>query len=153
MNVQAKALAVVFVVIVVAASVWYAVAPPRSESAFRSEAASTLQTLHSQVRTTQLWADALADDEVTHQAATVSFEESETDAGTAVSTFRAYNPPDEQLSELRTEVIDAGDRALSLLGEVRIAAHSGQWNTVIDSRARLNTLQLDLLRLQEDVSA
>jgi hypothetical protein len=106
---------------------WFGHAPPRTEGAYRAEAVRTAQLLHSQVATAVLWVRQVDRDHVTHQAAVVSFEESESDATTTANRFAGWDPPS-GTDRLRARVQRLAAAATEVLGRLRIAAHRGRWH-------------------------
>jgi type II secretory pathway component PulM len=75
--------------ILIAVSVWYVVAQPRTAGDYRERAALTPQTLRSQVESARLWVEAVESDRVTRQPAAGAFREAEEDAAAAASAFSA----------------------------------------------------------------
>ncbi|MGI8723184.1 MAG: hypothetical protein ACR2JG_13260 [Geodermatophilaceae bacterium] len=137
--------------VVVVASLAYAVAPPRSAAGYADRASSTLELLRSQVQTVRLWIEAVEDEEVTHLAASVAFNEAEEDARAESATFAAYDPPDPfaESEPVRQLVTTAGEDTVSLLGEVRVAAAADRWNRLPVLDLRLDVAQA---RLQEQAA-
>jgi hypothetical protein len=125
----AKYLTLVLAAVVTVAAVWYVVAPPRSQSAYRERAAQTAESLRSHVQTARLWADAERRGRATREAATIGFDEAETDAQATASTFSAYDPPP-GTKDLRTRVTRAATDVKDALATLRIAAHRDAWSRV-----------------------
>jgi hypothetical protein len=134
-------------------SVWYGIHPPRGEDAYRADASSTAHALYSQVRTTELWIGGVDEGDVTYPAAAVAFREAEADAGAALAAFREYDPPSQPMAGLRARVVDAGNQAVALLGDVRIAAHAGQWDQVVQLGGRLEQVHRRLSALEAEAAA
>lgn len=149
-----RALLLMLTAVVVVASLEYAVAPPRSASAYSERAASTLQLLRSQVQTVRLWIDAVEEGQVTRPAAGVAFTEAEEDARAASGSFAAYDPPEPlaQTEPLRKLVAIAGDDTVSLLAELRVAAATDQWDRVAQLRPQLDQAQRRLEQQAAEVT-
>ena len=133
------------VVSLVAVSLWFGHAPPRSEGAYRRQAAATVELLASQVGTARLWMQAVRAGRVTHPAASVAFREAEDDARSTASRFSGYDPPAD--TNLRDRVIPATSDAVEALARVRIAAHGGRWQQLGDLDARLQQVTRQLAGL------
>lgn len=138
-----RLLTLLIAAVVVAVALEHAVAPPRSAPAYSQRASSTLEVLRSQVQTARLWIEAEQNDRVTRPAAGVAFTEAEEDARSQSGSFAAYDPPDPlaQTEPLRELVTTAGDDTVSLLGEVRVAAATGQWDRMAALAPRLDEAQ------------
>jgi hypothetical protein len=117
----------ILLVALVAASVWYLQAPPRTVGSYRDRAASTTEALRSQVQTARLWVGALEDGDATRPAASVAFREAEADAEAALSRFAGYKPPD-TTDELRSEVTVVGREVTLALAALKLAADRGEWD-------------------------
>lgn len=131
--------------LVIAASLWWQIAPPRSDSGYREEAAKSAESMISHLETARLWAQGIADDEVTEQSASIGIEEAETDASSTASSFESVQPPEGQ-TELRAAYTTLASDATDLLGRLRIAARRGEWGRVPDERDDLQ----DVTRRFED---
>ena len=133
------------VVGLIAGSLWYGHAPPRSEGAYRRQAADTVELVASQVGTAQLWIEAVRAGRTTHPAASVAFREAEDDARSTTSRFSGYDPPPG--SGLRDRVTPVTSDAVEALAQVRIAAHEGRWRQLGDLGARLEQITRQLADL------
>jgi hypothetical protein len=111
---------------VLVAAVWYGQAPPRSVGAYRQRAVETAEFLRSQAAAGELWVRAVSDGRVTHQAATVAFEELETDANSTEARFAGWDPPPGS-TDLRTRVTGLGGTVSDRLADLRIASHADRW--------------------------
>lgn len=136
------------------ASIWYAVAPPRSQPTYRSEAVKTVGLLYSDVQTAKLWIDALAQDQVTQPAATVAFLEAESDANSQGSTFAGYDPPApvSVTEQVRTRVAEATSATVDVLAAIRIAAKTEQWDRLPALRSDLTRVATQLETLKAELS-
>lgn len=112
-----------------AASVWYVQAPPRTEGDYRERAALAAETLRSQVQTGRLWVRELEEGRVTRQAAAVAFREAEGDAESAASEFAAFDPRGDT-RETRSRVMELAARVTDALGQLRIASQDGRWDAL-----------------------
>lgn len=135
-------------VLVLSGCLWWALHPPRSEDHYRQESADTAELLRSNVETTRLWLDARAADRVTSNAAEVALTETEGDADSTLSGYTAHQPPSQTATELRSEVAAIGDRAVTLLGQIRIDARSGHWDAALAARDDLEVVSRQLADLQ-----
>ncbi len=124
-------------------SVWWVQAPPRGEVAYRESAQTTLEKLRSRAETARLWVDQLERDRVHGAAVEIALEEAETGAGSALSQFEGYEPP-QGLEPLRSEVSALGSEAKSALGNLRIAAHQDRWEALPHLAAPLPALSARL---------
>jgi hypothetical protein len=132
---------------VVAASLWYLQAPPRSPDAYAERAADTAATMRSQVETARIWAQTVADGETLLTSARVGLAEADTDASTALSDFEELDPP-AGTTHVRDTVAHTGGDAVALLAALRIDAHHGQWARVESRRAALRRIGARLERLE-----
>lgn len=136
---------VVGVALVVLGSLWFGHAPPRSPAAYRQQAVQTLDHLRSQTETARLWVDTVMEGDSTHQAATVAFQEAETDATATANRFAAWDPPP-GTDDVRHTMTELGDDVVDALATLRIAAHRDQW-------AELHGLAVSLTRLADRIAA
>lgn len=134
--------------LVLSGCLWWALHPPRSEDHYRQESADTAELLRSNVETSRLWLEARAADRVTSNAVEVALTETESDADTTLSGYTAYQPPSPTATDLRGDVAAIGDRVVTLLGQIRIDARSGNWNAVLAARDDLEVLSRQLADLQ-----
>lgn len=131
----------------IAASAWYLQAPPRGPEAYRERAAATAEALRSHVQTALLWAATERRGDATRRAATVGFEEAETDAVASAATFAGYDPPP-GTRELRAAVTRVADETVAALADLRIAAARGEWERIAKVTAPLGDLAERLDRLE-----
>ena len=129
--------------VLVAAAVWYVVAPPRDAPAYRDRAAESTQTLLSQVRTARLWARALEEGRTLGPTAAVGIDDSEKQAETATSKFTAYEPP-RGTDDVRTRFTTLASAVTDELGALRIAAQRREWEEVERAQPRLERLAAEL---------
>lgn len=139
-------------VLVLAASLWWGLHPPRTEDAYRRESASTAELLRSDVETAKLWLEASRAGKVTSAAAEVALAETETAAGRRASSYASYQPPTPASTALRAEVTSLADQVVSMLGEVRVDARAGRWDDAYGATSDLARLSERLRDLQERVA-
>ena len=134
-------------------SMWYAVAPPRSADSYEQRAVDSAALLRSHVQTARLWARAVREDNVTRAAASVAFEEAETDARAVADRFATFDPPDplDTTEPLRDRLLRAASDAVEVLAQVRIAADTGQWARLDELLPRLDDMQRKLDDLQQEL--
>lgn len=116
---------------------WHGHAPPRSADAYSKVAADTAAFLHSQLETARLWVESHPQDAF-DTSVVVGIEEAERDAVVTLERFAGHDPP-AGTNPLRTRLTALGQRATTLLGEMRIAAHRQDWDRVVrlsDAMAR-----------------
>lgn len=133
-----------------ALSLWYLVAPPRGEAAYRDRAADSAETLRAQVQTARLWAAAVADGDTTGPAAAVGIEDGERRARAAAAKFEGYDPP-QGADGVRERFSALAADATEQLSRMRIAARRGDWAAVARAEPRLERLADELERLRNDV--
>jgi len=138
-----RPLAALALVLVVAAALWYVVAPPRDPPAYRDRASEATQTLHSQVLTAALWAQMLADDRTLEPTAAVGLDDNERQAEKAASKFAAYEPP-RGTDGVRERFTTLANAVTDELGRLRIAAQRREWKEVERARPRLERLAAQL---------
>ena len=133
-----KPLALVVGVLAVA-SLWWLIAPPRSDGRYREQAAKSAESLVSHLGTARLWARGIADGDATKRAATVGFYEASTDAETTAASFESIKPPEGQTA-LRTAFSTVAADAVDILSRMRIAAEHGDWAQIPRERRALIAL-------------
>ena len=138
-------IAAMVAVVLVAGSLWYGHAPPRSAGAYRREAAATVELLGSQVGTARLWMTAVTGGRVTRSAASVGFREAEDDARATAARFAAYDPP--PATDLREQVTGASAETVEALAALRIAARTGRWDRLGELDRRLGRVEKRLTDL------
>ncbi len=126
---RARAWGIGAAVAVLAASVWYVQAPPRTAGDYRERAAMAAETLRSQVETARLWVRELEAGRATRRAAVVGFREAEADAEAAASEFAGFDPRGDT-REIRSDLTALGAQVTDALGQLRIAAQDGRWNAL-----------------------
>lgn len=132
----------------VAASLAYVTAPPKGLDGYRERAASTAETLGSQVETALLWSQTYRQGKATTAASLVGFEEASEDADAAAAEFEGYEPADggipyrRELTALAAEVTDS-------LSQLRIAAQQERWEELAALSAPLPGLSERLSRFEE----
>jgi hypothetical protein len=134
-----RVLALVAVVLLTAAALWYVQAPPRSPDSFRERTEETALTMRSQAQVTTFWVQAVSAGRVTQQAATVGIEDAERDAQATSARFAGWDPPPD-LSNLATQLAGTGSDLVAVLREVRIATHRGDWAQLPATAAQLGPL-------------
>jgi hypothetical protein len=133
---------------VVAASLWYVVAPPRDASAYRDRASESAQTLRSQVQTAKIWAQAVADGKALGRSAAVGLDDNEKQAQAAASRFSAYDPP-RGTDDVRSEFTSLASAVTDELARLRIAAQRGDWDEVRRAPPRLDRLAAQLGKFRQ----
>lgn len=124
-----KLLAALAAIAVAAGCLWYLSAPPKGIDSYRERAASTLESLHSQVQVARIWSETVSEGRATTQAALVGLQEAERDASSAASQFERHEPPFGGL-ELRTRLSALATKTTTALGDLRIAAEQERWDEV-----------------------
>jgi hypothetical protein len=131
-------------------ALWYTVWPPRTDTGYRHQALQTLNKLQSQVATARLWGRELDRDHSFMRTVRVGLGEMESDATSTVDQFSAYQPPQEERST-RSDVTEVGDKVVSALGELRIAAREGRANAVVTKSRQLDELVHDIQHVKGQV--
>jgi hypothetical protein len=111
------------------AALWYLQAPPRTTGGYAERAADTAATLRSQAETARIWTEVVRDDKTLLTSAAVGLEETDTDASTALGDFEQLDPPRGGVP-IRDDLTRAGDTAVTLLADLRIAAQDRDWAEV-----------------------
>ena len=125
-----RRIATVFGVVALgAAALWYLTAPPKGVDGYRERAASSAETLRSQVQLARIWVESVEDGESTRTAALVGLQETERDASSAASTFERHEPPSESV-ELRSAFSSLAGEVTDALGALRVAAQLEEWSRV-----------------------
>jgi hypothetical protein len=145
-----KLTAALGVILIATAAVWYLSAPPKGEDGYRERAASTAETLRSQVEVVRIWVDAVTDAKVTHAAADVGLEQAESDAVAATSQFERYEPPS-SLVGLETEFSSLAATVSDALTALRAAAQQEEWERLGDLARPLPQLALQLDAFEERI--
>jgi hypothetical protein len=136
-------------VIVLAGSLWYGHAPPRSAGAYRRQAVTTVDLLSSQVNTARLWIREVRDGRVTRPAASVAFREAEDDARATAERFAGYDSAGS--GDLRERVQPVAEDAVEALAAVRIATHGGDWQRLGDLDGGLSQVGRRLAELGREL--
>jgi hypothetical protein len=131
-------------------ALWYLTAPPKGLDGYRERAASTAESLRSQVETSRIWVETAADGKATHAATLVGLEEAETDATSAASKFESFEPPAGGL-KLRQRFSATSDDVTAALADLRIAAQLERWQEIEGLAEPLPGLAEDLRRFEESV--
>lgn len=103
--------------------------------------------LASQIQTARLWSRQLERDRTLLATVRVAFRETDEDTSKAVAGFAALSPP-EGTDALRDRVLQQGDRAQTVLAELRIALDRGRSQEVVDRRDELRDVGEDLASLR-----
>lgn len=144
-----RAFALPFVAILaVAGSLAYITAPPKGVDGYRERAASTAETLVSQLETARLWAESEHEGKALTTSALVGFEETEKGAEAAASKFEGYEPPD-GVAALRSELVALAGEATEALARLRIAAQQERWEEVAELSRPLPELAEKLTAFEE----
>jgi hypothetical protein len=102
--------------------------PALTSSAYASKAANTAEAVVSAARTVLIAARTGDDGDSFSRTIAVAVEEAEADAGAARDTFASIQPPDEAADELRAALLPTVERAVDVIGQVRIAARRADPN-------------------------
>jgi hypothetical protein len=137
------------VVALTAGTLWYLTAPPKGEDGYRERAASSAETLRSQVELARIWVEAAEDEESTKTAALVGLQETERDATSTASSFE-YEPP-AGLNPLRSELSSLARETRNALGSLRIAAQQEEWARFGELASPLSDLAARLEDFEERV--
>ncbi len=135
-------------VIAGAAALWYLTAPPKGEDGYRERAASSTETIRSQVQIARIWVETFEDGESTGAAALVGLEEAERDASSAANEFEGFEPP-AGLVDLRAGFSSLAAETTDRLGSLRIAAQQEEWERLDELAAPLPDLAERLKRFEE----
>lgn len=111
-----------------------------------SKATQTVDYLHSQLQTAQLWIGAVGRDDVTRQAAVVALDEAESDATATADRFAGWDPPP-GTDDIRDSVTTHSDRVTEAL-----AAHRDQWETLPQLAGPLPRLAQQLEDLRQELA-
>ena len=101
------------------------VGPARTTDDYTRKASTSVEDVHSAVETARLGVDAVARDRTTGPYASVLLGQAEKQASSVQSTFDSVQPPNHDADRLRDEVDSVLTEAVSVLGDVRIAARRG----------------------------
>jgi hypothetical protein len=101
------------------------VGPARTTDDYTRKASTSVHDVHSAVETARLGVDAVARDRTTGPYVSVLLGQAEEQATSVQSTFDSVQPPNEDADRLRDEVDGLLTQAVSVLGDVRIAARRG----------------------------
>lgn len=134
--------------IVIATAIAYVAAPPQSVDGYRERAASTAETLVSQVETASLWVETEVDDKATTAATLVGLEEAEEDGRRAAAKFEGYEPPTEALA-LRRRFASLAAETNEVLSALRIAAEQERWEELPRLATPLHRLSDEWSRFEE----
>ncbi|MGN6577832.1 MAG: hypothetical protein ACTHKG_19335 [Nocardioides sp.] len=137
------------VVAVILVGLWYGHAPPRSDAAYRTSASDTAGFLHSQLETARVWVQERPE-QVFDSSLAVAIEESESDANATLKRFAGYDPPAGQ-EAIRTRLTTLGEKATTLLAEMRIAVHREDWSKLEELRGEAEKPSLKLEELGKQV--
>ncbi len=140
--------AVLGAVALAAATLWYLTAPPKGVDGYRDRAASTMETIHSQVQLARIWVETEQDGESTKPAVLVGLQEVERDAAGAASRFEGHEPPS-QLLGLRAEFTSLTTEVSDALSALRVAAQQEEWERLGELSEPLPELADRLKRFQE----
>lgn len=105
--------------------------------------------MHSAVETARLGIDAVAGDRTTGPYASVLLGQAEEEASSVQSSFDSVQPPNRDSDRLRDEVDDLLTQAVSVLGDVRIAARRGDNAGVTAQAAALADISQRLRDLED----
>jgi hypothetical protein len=124
------------------------VGPARTTDDYTRKASTSVHDVHSAVETARLGVDAVAHDRTTGPYASVLLGQAEEQASSVQTTFDSVQPPNERADRLRDEVDVLLTQAVSVLGDVRIAARrgdnagvTGQGPALVDISKRLSDLE------------
>ena len=145
-----KLTAALGVILIATAAAWYLSAPPKGEDGYRERAASTAETLRSQVGVVRIWVDAVTDAKVTHAAAEVGLEQAESDAVAATGQFERYEPPSGVVA-VETEFSSLAAAVSDALTALRAAAQQEEWDRLGDLARPLPQLGRQLDAFEERI--
>ena len=132
-----------------AAVLWYLTAPPKGEDGYRERAASSIETVRSQVQVARIWVETLEDGEATRAAVAVGLRQVEADALSAADEFESFEPPS-GLLELRDRYAALSADATDALAALRIAAQEEAWERLGELARPLPAIAEDLELLEEE---
>lgn len=136
-------------IVIAAGALWYLAAPPKGEDGYRERAASSAETVRSQVQVARIWVETLEDAESTHAAVAVGLRQAEADALSAANQFESYEPPS-GLVELRDRYSALATEATDALAALRVAAQDEEWERLGELSRPLAPIAAELEGLEED---
>ncbi len=139
-------------VLLVAASVWWGIHPPRDASAYREESTRTVELLRSHVETARLWIEGVRDGKLSRAAASVALTEASADADTQASSYSSLDPNDAASKRIWSRVASMADGVSAALADLRVAARAGRWDDAEAMIPRLDRLSARLATLQRSVA-
>lgn len=139
-------------VIVLVAAGWYLVMPPVTDSGYRHQARQTLSSLRSQLATAEIWGRQLDLDRSPLPTVQTGLDEMESDATATLDQFAAYQPTAGQ-EQIREQVTSIGDDVVAALGQLRVAARSGDRSAVVTQASDLKTLLNRVDAVDQEVAA
>jgi hypothetical protein len=122
------------------------VAPARTDAAYRAKAADTADAVVSAARTVLLVARQAADDATFAPTAAVAIAEAEVDAASARDAFVSIQPPDASSDAVRRQLLPDVERAVQVIGRVRIAARRAEEDRLPAVASPLGAIAEDLER-------
>jgi hypothetical protein len=125
------------------------VGPARTTDDYTRKASTSVHDVHSAVETARLGIDAVAGDRTTGPYASVLLGQAEEEASSVQSSFDSVQPPNRDSDRLRDEVDDLLTQAVSVLGDVRIAARRGDNAGVTAQAAALADISQRLRDLED----
>lgn len=125
------------------------VGPARTSEAYTKKASSSVEATISAVETARLAVDATSRDRATGPYLSVLLSSTEEQAGRIQTTFDSIQPPGKASDQLRDEVDGLLTEAVSILGDLRIAARRGDASGMTDKGPALADLSRRLEDLQD----
>jgi len=109
----------------------------RTPSVFQAKAANAAESVSSAVASELVLLRAVRAGHTTAAYVSTATSHAEDDASSAVSSFLSIQPPDDDSSQLRGELSDLLDTAVSALGDARIAGRRGDTTALLAMEPRL----------------
>lgn len=125
------------------------VGPARTSQAYSKKASSSLHDTRSAVETARLAVDATAHDRATGPYLSVLLSQAEEQATSVQSTFDSIQPPNGGADRLRDDVDGLLQQAVSVLGDLRIAARRGDRDGITSHGSALADLSKQLEDFEE----
>lgn len=125
------------------------VGPARTTESYTKKASSTVKDTISAVETARLAVDATSRDRATGPYLSVLLSSTEEEASQIQATFDSIQPPGKASDQVRDDVDGLLTEAVSVLGDLRIAARRGDTSGIADKGPALADLSRRLNDLQD----
>ena len=132
-----------------AAALVSCVGPARTSHSYTKKASHSVQDTRSAVETARLAVDAADQDRATGPYLSVLLGQAEDEAGSVQTTFDSVQPPNEAADRLRDDVDSLLSEAVSVLGDLRIAARRGDTGGITERGPALADLSRRLTELED----